>query len=489
MLRAKFRSPGLLAIAPSAIDLDFQVFGATPYRDFEEVADGRAAVVSICGPLTHGPSFFDTYDAIRRRVQCAMADHEIVILKIDSPGGEVAGAFDCARGIRDDAAKAGKQLIAFTDAQCASAAYALACSADQIICTDTAVVGSVGVLQMRADVTQQNAMMGVGINFVTSGARKVDTNPNSPVTEEALAAIQVQVDAQAKVFFDWVGQTRSIDAEALQAGIFVGRDALAKGLVNSVMTYDELCNSVGAIMPKSPSEGNQTMPAAAQTSATSAKAGEDGPSLYKMLKAESESDDPVRAKAAKKALVAYEAADEPDGDEKDKKESDGKKAEDDAESKKAKAEADEKEAKALAGSTAALAAALQASKAEIADVKAQLKAEADARTAAERTSFIASRPDLPKETVAALEGLPLARVKEIVNAIPKAFSNPFAGQGGDPVRGKSQGGPAGAVHPAQADALDRAFGMGNYNVKEYGVTLDNGIQTFGVGIPKENIVK
>ena len=129
------------AIEPKAFGMMFELPERPKSEPFEIV--GRFAVVSVCGPLVqHGPSWWDNYDAISERVQAALASPcEAVILRIDSPGGDASGSFDLAREIR---AMATKKIVAFTDTMCASAAYAIACAADEIVVSRTATVGSVG---------------------------------------------------------------------------------------------------------------------------------------------------------------------------------------------------------------------------------------------------------------------------------------------------------------------------------------------------------
>lgn len=72
---------------------------AKPYR-----VDNGIAVVPVTGTLVHKLgsmrpySGMTGYDGITRNLQMATDDPEVrgVLLDIDSPGGQVAGAFDCA---------------------------------------------------------------------------------------------------------------------------------------------------------------------------------------------------------------------------------------------------------------------------------------------------------------------------------------------------------------------------------------------------------
>jgi ClpP class serine protease len=256
------------AIRPLAIGQEFLI---QPPREPYVVAGGRAAVVEINGPLFYTHPLFDTYDAIRRRFGAALAgDAGTVILKINSPGGDVSGAFDTARWIRDAAKHAGKRLVSFTEAQACSSSYALASVADRVLCSTSAIVGSIGVIAGIESRAVQNDVQGVRHYIVTSGARKADGNPNIPTTPAALEAIQEGVDAMAQSFFALVAEARGIDARPLNAAIFIGRAAVDAGLVDETLAWFELEAALAA--PPRAAAPSAPKPAAPAPSAPKAKA-------------------------------------------------------------------------------------------------------------------------------------------------------------------------------------------------------------------------
>src|SRR6478752_7118272 len=167
---------GIVAIQQSAFGLEFpQANKASELCLFAP----SVACVEICGPLVHTPDpWFQTYRSIVEQVRaaCEAPGVDLVVLKIDSPGGDVFGNFDASREIRAIATAAKKRLIAYSDACCCSAAYALACSADEIVIADTAVIGSIGVIAMLVDATRLDNAMGLGYSVIKSGARKADGN-------------------------------------------------------------------------------------------------------------------------------------------------------------------------------------------------------------------------------------------------------------------------------------------------------------------------
>lgn len=245
MALAAYKPHGVAAILPSALGLDFPV--APPRANYS--AGNGVVIVSVSGPLTFAECGFDTYGAIGARFADAVASSpRAIVLAIDSPGGDVAGGFDLARDMRRRAALAKVPLVAFSGSQCCSAGYALACAASRIFCSDVATIGSIGVIAQVADVSAAEAAAGLKFVTITSGERKADGNPHAPITNAARAALQTNVDEMARVFFEHVASSRSqltaSDAEALEAGVRVGRAAVAAGLADGVTNFSELLASL-----------------------------------------------------------------------------------------------------------------------------------------------------------------------------------------------------------------------------------------------------
>jgi ClpP class serine protease len=217
----------------------------TPFGDDEEDCDDGVdiqdgvAVVSIDGPLSQrGGWWWDGYESIEYRVQRALASSATsVLLKINSPGGVVAGCFEAAKRMREACVAAGKPVVAYVDEQACSAAYALACVADSIVLPPSGLVGSVGVIATACDRTKMNAINGVNVHVVASGEHKADLHPDVPLSESALQSLGDRVNMLAGLFADWValrrGTTSAVVA-AQQAAVFGGTDALAARLADHV---------------------------------------------------------------------------------------------------------------------------------------------------------------------------------------------------------------------------------------------------------------
>lgn len=238
------RAGQALALEPSAFMLDYES-GA---KEVNEDECGPIGLLNIDGPLSFKMGWwFDSYEAITYRFAQLMADPnvKVIVMNINSPGGEAAGNAETVKAMR---AMKTKPVIAVANEAAYSAAYALACVADEIYLPEAAGVGSVGVIAGMCDVTEMNKKDGVRVELITSGARKADGNPNIPISDEAIASLQERVDQLAGIFFDLVAESRGMsteDVKALQAGCFYGDTAVQKGLADGVMSFDEVLALAG----------------------------------------------------------------------------------------------------------------------------------------------------------------------------------------------------------------------------------------------------
>lgn len=204
---------------------------------------GNIAVVPIADVLVHNADWFGmTYGRIRASFNAALADPEAkaIALLVDSPGGEVAGCFDLAEEIY--AARGGKPIVAILDECAYSAAYALASAAEQIIVPRTGGTGSIGVVAMHVDMTAMLSDAGIKVTIVQYGAQKTETSPMAPLSDDARARMQTDIDMLGEMFVEMVARNRGMSAEAVrktEAGIFLGQSGVNAGLADFVASPQE----------------------------------------------------------------------------------------------------------------------------------------------------------------------------------------------------------------------------------------------------------
>lgn len=250
-----FTPEELNAIEPRALEQAFFGF----FFDGEEKPyemDGTVAILTIDGPLSQrGGWWWDGYDAIRGRLEKALADKAVtaVVLKINSPGGVCSGCFSSARRMRAMKEEAGKPILAYADESAYSAAYAMACIADEIYLPPEGGVGSVGVIGVLTDWTAFNEKMGIKVAVITSGEYKADGHPDVPLTKEVVARYQERISALGLAFAEIVAGARGMTPDAvlkLEAACLYGEDAVRAGLANAVATLDEVVARAQAMRPE-----------------------------------------------------------------------------------------------------------------------------------------------------------------------------------------------------------------------------------------------
>lgn len=478
----RFPTTPVRGIAASADVIDlFFVMSPRSEAGFYCDPDTHSAIVDICGPLVqHGEGgIFQSYDEIRAGVVAALAsDAERLVLHIASPGGDFAGSLELAREIRARALAAGKPVYAFTDTQALSAAYAIACSAERIVITPSATVGSVGVWAPLIDTVAQDRAAGVRIEIVASGTRKADRNPHVPITDDAVARLSEEVDAMAADFFGLVRDLRAgpPDVEKLQGATEFGKRAVAAKLADVVVeTFDAFLASVAAnqeiTMPKFLDERNAYRAKVAKMAAEDSEDGRMAADELARMKAEDEKKEAKAAEEEGEAEANAEDGDK-DGDEMPKKEAKAEGGEEMPE-KKAAASA---HVIAPTSNELTLAARVQA-------LEASIAAE---REASERKTLLASRPDFPKDVKATLAGASLDFVRKACTTWPRIATSaetaaqaltPAATQGAGHVnRGASQ--MVGEETEAEFIARKMGFNTGKHNgIKAENHSLSLGFMT------------
>lgn len=354
--------------------------------------DGSIGIVEVRGPLEHrASSWCDSYEQLLEDVRGLVdAGARTVVLDLDSPGGMVSGAFDTALALRTLAAAQGVRLVAYASGVAGSAAYALACACSEIVSSASAIVGSIGVIDVLLDTTAQDAAMGERWQLVTSGPRKADGAPHAPVTDAVVRARQVVVDSLARAFAALVVEGRGSrvpDPLALGAAIYTGADAVAVGLVDRVATLETFLAELrepGGVVPLNNKEGDM-----AQTSGAprAEGGGEDPPqeqdARSRLARVLAEMDDEQVARALN-ALAAE--SDKPDED-------------------PPSSEGDDPPKDAAAQAVSTLSAEV-----------AKLRRESDAR---EMSALLAQRPDFDESFRAFVAKQPLDVARELVKHTPK----------------------------------------------------------------------
>jgi len=202
----------------------------------------RGVLVRRSGQVAPDSTPLQSYENLSRVIASAQRDSRVrgTLLDIDSPGGEAGGVFDLAGEIRRAAQL--KPIWAIANDDSLSAAYVLAAASHRIWATQTAALGSLGVVALHADQSALDAEEGIKYTYVYRGARKIDANPHSHLSAEAQIAIQGEVDRLYDKLVAIVADHRAMEPARIrgtEAGVYFGERAQAQGLVDQIGTRDE----------------------------------------------------------------------------------------------------------------------------------------------------------------------------------------------------------------------------------------------------------
>lgn len=221
--------------------------------------ENGVAIIPVCGPLARREDFISwlfgdaTYEGIAAQFSQAIADDGVraIVLDVDSPGGEVAGCSELSDLIF--AARGRKPITAYVGGYGASAAYWLASAADRIVCSATALLGSIGVRTALVDQSKRDAAAGIKrIEIVSSQSPFKVTDPSK---QEDLDRVQAQVDALAAVFVDSVARNRGVTPKAVverygRGDCLVGKAAVEAGLADAIGTIGDAIQGAAVRRPE-----------------------------------------------------------------------------------------------------------------------------------------------------------------------------------------------------------------------------------------------
>jgi capsid assembly protease len=235
--------------------------GAKPKRSGTQT--GSVQVIPVYGSIIpRGSSFNDvsggqatSMEEFIQVLDQAAADSNVtsILLDIDSPGGQVDMLPEAAAAMRR--ARNQKPVVAVANTMAASAAYWLGSQASELVITPSGEVGSIGVFALHNDLSKQLEMVGITPTIIKAGKYKTELSPLQPLSEEAQAAAQANVDTYYNMFVRDVALGRGVPVNEVRGGFGEGRmvvakEAVQKGMADRVDTFDNtlarLMRSTGA---------------------------------------------------------------------------------------------------------------------------------------------------------------------------------------------------------------------------------------------------
>lgn len=224
--------------------------------DRERTNGNGVAVLPLSGTILHRSTAMQEMSGLAsledfgRAFDAAVDNPDIatIVLRVDSPGGTVAGTPEMAQKIYE--ARSRKRIVAIADSLMASAAYYIGAAAHEIVATPSAEVGSLGVFHMHFDLSGALEEQGIRPTITKFGRFKAETNPYEALTDDAKAHLQETVTAYGEMFVRDVARFRSEKMKGLherfgEGRMFVAESARAAGLIDRVATFEQLMSELG----------------------------------------------------------------------------------------------------------------------------------------------------------------------------------------------------------------------------------------------------
>lgn len=236
-------------LSGSAPGWDAAASPAGPSAGGYHVLPDGVAVVRVEGIIERRANMLSSFSGgvstqmLAQSIVDAAADEHVsaIVLDVDSPGGSALAPAEVADAIR--AARRSVPVVAWTGGQMCSAAYWIASACDVVVAMDTSVVGSIGVAAVHYDRSGADAKDGIVRTVLSAGQYKRIASDEKPLSEEARAWLQGQIDLYYTKFVDAVAEGRGVTPAAVlermaDGRIFVGREALEAGLVDRIGNFE-----------------------------------------------------------------------------------------------------------------------------------------------------------------------------------------------------------------------------------------------------------
>ena len=183
-----------------------------------EMTDDGIAIVSVIGPLYKRKSpFVSNYKAIGEALTAISQMEQLppIVLKIDSPGGMVAGLDPVLDQIRELAEQT--LVVASINGMGASAAYRIASQAGSVFASKDSEVGSIGTYWQLLDYSKAYEKAGVESILLTTGPYKGLGTQGEPLTRQQREFLQETVEESNAAFLQDIMAGREMSEEAVNS--------------------------------------------------------------------------------------------------------------------------------------------------------------------------------------------------------------------------------------------------------------------------------
>ena len=244
----------VLAAAGCAVRVDF--LGESRMQEvllLKSTAREKVLVVDVEGMISSmepGSVFNREGDVLSRvysRLQMAAEDKLVrgIILRLDTPGGDVTSSDILYREVLKFREKTGLPVVALMMGVAASGGYYVASACDAIIAHPSTITGSIGVISLFPDVEGLLSKVGVQVQVIKSGDLKDAGSPFRNLSEQEQRLFQGIIDELYERFLEVIYERRqeALSLEEIRqladGRVYTASQALKLKLIDEVGYFDE----------------------------------------------------------------------------------------------------------------------------------------------------------------------------------------------------------------------------------------------------------
>lgn len=212
-------------------------------------ASDKIAVINVQGVITG-----ELANNVHRQMQAARRDKRVrgLIVRINSPGGTIAGSDRVYKEISDYRKQTGEPVIAFMQSVAASGGYYVAVACEDIMAEPTTITGSIGVISYYFVLQELlEDKLGVVPVVVKAGEKKNWPSSFNQPTEQQLEYMQQRmIDPAYERFVNIVATgrrdelTRNEVVELADGSIYAADLALEEKLIDDIGYLDDAVKAV-----------------------------------------------------------------------------------------------------------------------------------------------------------------------------------------------------------------------------------------------------
>ncbi|MCP5105019.1 MAG: signal peptide peptidase SppA [bacterium] len=214
------------------------------------VIDLKGTITSQAGGILDRGG--DPVSNIYYRLKLASQDPRVkgIILRLDTPGGDVTASDIIYKEILRFKEKTGAPVVALMMGVAASGGYYAASACDTIMAHPTTITGSIGVIAVLPGVKKVLDKVGIQMNVIKSGKMKDAGSPFKEINEDEKAYFQEMVDNFYNGFIQAVHRSRKehLSIEEIKkladGRVYHAQKALKLKLIDSIGYFDDALEKV-----------------------------------------------------------------------------------------------------------------------------------------------------------------------------------------------------------------------------------------------------